>query len=122
MTILKLLTKWTHACKKSFFSSDALANLAVVFLLVLLVQAEPAFAEATAGATADEGATFLLKIKNLLYGPAGLVIAILLLGWGIYEWFNQGFKTAVGIFALVIVFFVIPAIGKWAQMFGQAQN
>jgi TrbC/VIRB2 pilin len=122
MTILNLLTKWAHACKKSLFSSNLLANLAVVFLLILLVQAEPAFAQATTGATAEEGASFLLKLKNLLYGPAGLVVAILLLGWGIYEWFNQGFKTAVGIFALVIVFFVIRAIGKWAQMFGQAQT
>jgi type IV secretory pathway VirB2 component (pilin) len=121
MSIKNLLTQWALACKKYLFSSDVLATLGVVFLLLLLVQADPAMAQATTG-SADEGATFLLKIKNLLYGPAGLIVAILLLGWGIYEWFNQGFKTAVGIFALVIVFFVIPAIGKWAQMFGMAQS
>lgn len=88
-------------------------HFAFVFAALLVCTLLPDVAHAQA-ATQD-GVGFVQKMKDWIYGPIGLGIGFLMMGFGIVEWFRDGFKSALPYFGLVIVFYGIPALAGAIQ-------
>lgn len=88
---------------------NARTTVLLCALICLALMPEVAFAQA------QDGASFLQKLKDWVFGPIGLAIGLLGGAWGILEWMRDGFKSSVGIFMGVVAFFFLPTAAVFIQ-------
>ena len=73
---------------------------------------------ATTTPTGYTGADALQTVENIIYGPWGLLIGIVLFIAAIMAWLKFGAGTGVVVAAFAVLIFVVPAIISQAQQWG----
>jgi hypothetical protein len=94
---------------KKFF-----AALAVFTMLFYSVGAMAA----TTTPTGYTGSDALQTVENIIYGPWGLLIGIVLFFAAIMAWLKFGAGTGVVVAAFAVLIFVVPALISQAQQWG----
>lgn len=67
------------------------------------------------------GADAWNSIKGLWFGPAGLILGVMVFGLAVYFFFKDGVLAVMGVLAIGTFFFFVPAvvtsIQSWARSF-----
>lgn len=113
---MKSLTSRVLGARPNFqFPSWSRAAAAATLALLSVCEAQ---AQATGAAVGQDAWN---AVKNLWFGPPGLVLGAAVLGLAVYFFFKEGVLAVLGVIAIGTFFFFVPSIvlslQNWAKTF-----
>jgi hypothetical protein len=90
----------------------------VIGIMVVMLLYSASAVASTGAPSAYNGADALQTVENIIYGPWGMLIGIVLFIAAIFSWLKFGAGTGVVVALFAVVIFLVPAIISGAQQFG----
>lgn len=114
------IARATHAPRSPRFRAVRAQACRVAPLVLSGVVLPVLLAVAPVAQAAADGATLWANLKELFFGPWGLVLGAILLGIGIGGFFRYGFGWLAVVCGLCVVLFLVPALVLLFQTYGKS--
>lgn len=93
-------------------------NSIVTAFMIMMLYSASALAATTNTVSPYSGADALRTLENIIYGPWGVLIGIVLFIAAILSWLKFGAGTGIVVMFFAVLIFVVPALIEGAQQWG----